>query len=165
CLVAAADEALYEAKHHGRNQIRLRILIGDQDRRLRQLAMQRRFSRWLVQHELLDIPTVSRALLQCPADHVRIGELAQRQRILDDEQVRQILHDQRQNGERFGEVGLRLGLLTEEQLTYLLALQQENPRALAIAIARLGLLNPQAVTESLERYLKETVPQPETVPG
>lgn len=158
CLVASADEALYEAKHNGRNQVRMRVLINERDRKLLQLVGQRRFSRWLVNQQLLDIPTVSKALLQCPAEPLKLGELAQRQKLLEPEQVRRILEEQQQKDSRFGETSLQLGLLTQDQLVYLLALQQENPRALAVALVRMGAMSPQSISETLERYLREVAP-------
>ena len=74
-LVAAADEAMYESKQNGRNQVHVRSLIEAEDRQLSQLIAQKRFSRWLVQNKVFDIQVMSRALLETPAERLRTGSL------------------------------------------------------------------------------------------
>jgi diguanylate cyclase (GGDEF)-like protein len=136
-LIAAADASLYDAKRGGRNH---------------------RFSRWLVSKRLLDIPSVSRALLECSNENSRIGDLAIQCHYLDDDQVNHIVNLQEKTGERFGVAGVRLGWLTEGQLVHLLSLQQESPKQLAAAIIRLGLLSPTRTTTALEEYLLTRIP-------
>lgn len=157
-LIAAADASLYDAKRGGRNRCCLRSLVDDRERALAQQVLQHRFSRWLVARRLLDIPAVSRALLECASESSRIGDLAIQYHYLDDDQVTHILELQEQTGERFGVAAVRLGWIGEPQLVHLLSLQQENPRQLAAAIARLGMLSSARVSAALEEYLASRLP-------
>jgi two-component system, cell cycle response regulator len=113
-LVAAADEAMYASKHNGRNQYHVRSLIEDKDRRLAQLIAQKRFSRWLVQNQIFDIPTISRALLETSSERLRIGSLAQLLGVLTPPQIEEVRRRQRTTGERFGNCAVSSGLITED---------------------------------------------------
>lgn len=152
-LLVTADQALYAAKAAGRNQVSSASLISEDDRKLNQLVTSQKFSRWLVQHQLLDIATVSRAMLEVPLTALRIGEIAQNMGLLTDQQVATILQTQEAMDERSGRIAIRLGYLTIEQLATILATQHENPRELTSAIIRLGLLAPESATAALESYL------------
>lgn len=157
-LIAAADASLYDAKRSGRNRCCIQSLVDENERALSQLVLQHRFSRWLVSNRLLDIPSVSRALLECTHENTRIGDLAIRSHYLDDDQVNYIIHLQNDTNERFGTAAVRLGWMSEGQLVHLLSLQQEDPKQLAAVVVRLGLLSAPQIAESLEEYLLSKVP-------
>ena len=152
-LIANADECLYESKRSGRNRAIVKSLVDDRERALLQQVLQHRFSRWLVSQRLLDVPSVSKALLDCRGEPVRVGDIALQCGYLDADQVMHIVKNQEQTGDRFGVAAVRLGWLTENQLIHLLSLQQENPKQLAGAIIRLGLLAPDKAAEALDDYL------------
>lgn len=158
-LIAAADASLYDAKRGGRNRCCIRSLVDEHERELAHQVLQHRFSRWLVAQRLLDIPSVSRALLECSSENARIGDLAIQCHYMDDDQVAHVLQLQEKTGERFGVAAVRIGLINETQLVHLLSLQQENPRQLAAAIIRLGLLPPTRTAEALEEYLLTKIPE------
>jgi two-component system, cell cycle response regulator len=151
-LVAAADEAMYGSKNSGRNQHNVRSLIEDKDRRLAQLIAQKRFSRWLVQNEIFDIPTISRALLETSTERLRIGSLAQLLGVLTAPQVEEVRRRQRLTGERFGNCAVNCGLITEDQLSVLLAIQAEPPNLLARTLTTLGLLEKGRADALLAQY-------------
>lgn len=157
-LIAAADASLYDAKRGGRNRCCNRSLVDESERELSQQVLQHRFSRWLVSKRLLDIPSVSRALLECSNEIARIGDLAIQCHYLDEDQVSHILSLQEKTGERFGVAAVRLGWITEPQLVHLLSLQQENPKQLTAAVIRLGLLAPARAASALEEYLLTKLP-------
>ncbi len=157
-LIAEADEAMYESKRAGRNRATVRCLMQEDERRLVQMIVQRRFSRWLVSRQILDIPTASRVLLNCHTEHVSVGDLACRQGCLGPDAVTRILDEQTATDERFGEIAVRLGLLTESQLAQLLAWQNEDPKALAQTLIRCGVLGRQDTELLLEQYLAESAP-------
>ncbi len=154
-LLAASDQAMYAAKEKGRNRTVVSSLVSAEDRHLHQQVTNHRFSRWLVQHRLLDVTAVSRALLECPVPTSRIGELAEQCGYMTSRQVRQVLQLQEQSDERFGVLAIRQHDLTPGQLVHLLTLQHENPKQLTAAIIRLGLLAPDVVAQSLEEYSRE----------
>jgi diguanylate cyclase (GGDEF)-like protein len=158
CLVSAADECLYRSKSDGRNRVSIRSLVTPADREMFALVNQHRFSRWLVAAKYLDVPQISRALVQCHSDHCKIGDLAVRAGYLTESQVAAILEAQTTIGERFGQIAVDSGVLNREQVVHLLSLQQENPQQLAAAIARLGLMSPSATMVALEEYQKANVP-------
>lgn len=158
-LLAAADACLYESKQSGRNRVTVRSLINDDERRLQMLVAQNRFSRWLVSRGLLDIPTVSRALVEGQSQPLPIGELAVQKSLLTCEQVEAILMEQRQNAIRFGEIACRRRWLTHQQLAQLLAWQQEDPKQLAGTTIRLGLLSPEQTAAALEDYAHSCLTQ------
>ncbi|MDZ4684525.1 MAG: GGDEF domain-containing protein [Planctomycetaceae bacterium] len=158
-LLAAADECLYEAKRSGRNQTAFRSLVSEADHTLQQLVTAQRFSRWLVNEKLLDIASVSRALVHCPPQTTRLGELGLDAGYLSTEQVQAIIGEQEDSGDRFGVVAVRQGVLTQSLLAQLLALQYENPKRLAASIIRLGLMSPEQTMAALERYSDLHLPQ------
>ncbi len=159
-LIAAADEAMYNSKKNGRNQVRFRSLLSQQERQLTQRVNQKRFSRWLVNRQVLDIPTASKILLQCQTERKHIGVLAQAEGYLDAAQADRILREQEETGERFGEAGIRLGLLSEDQLTSLLVIQQEDPLLFAKALVRHGVLDPKRLANLLNKYVADAKPRP-----
>lgn len=157
-LLTEADEAMYEAKQNGRNQIRVRSLMSDIDRRMTYLVSQRRLSRWLVTRQILDIPTISQALLQYESRRVRIGDIAQAKGFLTAGQVQVILADNPQDCERFGAIAIRKGYLTEDDVAQLLAYQQEDPVQLGMVLVRLGLMTQQKAIECLQEYVAGAQP-------
>lgn len=156
-LIAEADEAMYESKENGRNQVHVRSIIRKADRELLQLVKRARFSRWLVTKKIFDIPTISKALLKCPKQGplVKIGELAIAEKLLTAEQVSQILTLQKENGNRFGDIAIHQNILTQEQVSYLLALQLEPPIALGKTLITLELLDSTHTAELVKQYLAE----------
>ncbi|MDX1966150.1 MAG: GGDEF domain-containing protein [Planctomycetaceae bacterium] len=154
-LLSAADQAMYSAKGSGRNRTVMSSLVSEEDRELHQRVTNHRFSRWLVQRRLLEVPAVSRALLECPVPTARIGELAEQFGYMSPEQVLQILQEQEGSEERFGVLSIRKNFLSPSQLVHLLTLQHENPKQLTAAIVRLGLLAPDVAAKSLEEYSLE----------
>ena len=155
-LLAAADEALYESKRNGRNQVRLRVLLSEDERKLLQTVTQRRFSRWLVNNRIIDIAAASQALLKLPGERRRIGDLAQQYKLLDDVQIRQVLATQESTGGRFGEVAVQLGLIARPQLVELLSLQQEDPQQLASTLIKMGTIEPQRCSALLNEYWQDS---------
>jgi diguanylate cyclase (GGDEF)-like protein len=158
-LLEAADTAMYESKHAGRNQVRIRSLMSLAERRLLEMATRRRFSRWLVASKVFDIQTLSQALVEADTPWVRFGEVALHYGYLDESAVAEVLKE-RADDERFGEAAIRLGRLSEEGVAQLMALQQEAPDILAKCLVALGLLSREESTALLDRYLAETNPGP-----
>ncbi|QDT51442.1 Diguanylate cyclase DosC [Symmachiella dynata] len=151
-VIAAADQEMYKSKHAGGNRSQVRSLICESSARLEQLVTNNRFSRWLVANQILDIPVVSRALLQVTGQKAQIGQLAVSCKVLRSVDVQTILAEQECTGERFGEVALRLDLLSEDQLVDLLILQREDPSALLQAIASQDILSRVELQCALEAY-------------
>lgn len=156
-LIAEADEAMYQSKEKGRNQVQVRSIISQDDQELQQLVKRSRFSRWLVTKKIFDIPTISKAMLKCPKQETRviIGELAIAEKLLTELQVSEILEHQKQSGNRFGEAAIQLNLLTLKQVSYLLALQAEPPIVLGKTLITLELLDSASTAELVKQYLSE----------
>lgn len=151
-LVAAADEAMYESKQSGRNRAHLRSLIDPADRQLAQLIAKKRFSRWLVQNGIFDVPTISRALLETPFERIRIGSLAQLLGFLTASQIEDVRRRQQSSGKRFGTCAVEAGYLSEDQLAVLLAIQGEPPNLLARTLTHTGLLDKNRADALLAQY-------------
>lgn len=154
-LVRAADQAMYEAKQAGRNRLRTRNLMSEFDKQLVPQVLQRRFSRWLVSKGALDLESVSRALLHCHTERVRLGELAAQLGLVTQPQVEAVRAAQAQTGLRFGELAVRMKLLEMVELAGLMALQHENPRDLAVVLVRLGLIDASRIQSLLDAYDSE----------
>lgn len=159
-LIAVADECLYEAKRGGRNRTVIRHVMDERDRQLQQLITQTRFSRWLVQQRLVDVPSISRILLDCQTPHVQCGELAVRMGYLDIAELHSILKHQEVTGDRFCSVAVRLGLMTATETVFVLATQLEDPRTVVGAIVRAGLLAPDTASGALEDFTRTVAPPP-----
>ncbi|HEY2252438.1 MAG TPA: HDOD domain-containing protein [Planctomycetaceae bacterium] len=154
-IVATADQAMYEAKQAGRNQVRLRNMMSDFDRQVIPLVLQRRFSRWLVSKGAVDPSNAAKALLHCQTERLRLGEIAEQIGLLTPSEIEAIRNGQTQTGLRFGEVAVQLGLVDLMQLAGLIAWQQENPRSLAVELARLGLCNAARLESLIDAYATE----------
>jgi hypothetical protein len=150
---------MYDSKSNGRNQVHVRSLINESERRLIQRMTQQRFSRWLVDRGIFDIPTVSKVLPQCRPEPVRIGELAMRNGYLTAAEVQCVMEAQRTTGERFGAAAVRLGLLQEDELVHLLAQQKEDAALLKRALVLQGLLDEKRAHALFSQYIAERVPK------
>ncbi|MBR9802259.1 HDOD domain-containing protein [bacterium] len=154
-LLQTADEAMYESKRTGRNRTTHRCLFSEQDRAMLKEISQAKFSRWLVSSEILDIPAVSRALLQVAPDPRPLGEIAMEMGILELEQSEAVVRRQDENPEsRFGKICIEENYLTSEQVNYLLAWQTEPPQRLMAALTSSGLFTEQRCQQLFEQYLE-----------
>lgn len=154
-LFEASQQAVDESSNAGGNQCVLKILTEESCRRLMQLSVSCRFSRWLIDGKHLDAPSVAKAVGDCRTPHKRLGELTLDLGLLNTEQILEICKTQNQTGSRFGEAAIQLGYMNEDVLARLLALQQENPEALAEAIVRLGLLREKTARKLCAKYRKQ----------
>lgn len=154
-LIAAADQAVCEAATCGRNRVRLRSLLTEDEQRLTERVFQCRLSRWLVARSVLDVATLSQALIRYEGGASRLGELAMQHRLMVREQIGQVTRMQRQTQLRFGETAIQLGFLDENRLVRLLAVQQEDPIVLARVLVRMGLLERRHAAELLADYLAD----------
>lgn len=157
-LVREADEAMYDSKKAGRNQCHIRSLLSDTERRMANEIRNRRFSRWLVNKKLFDVQTLSKVLMKCGSQRLRIGELAQEQGFLSQQEVDTILREQELGAERFGETAIRMGMMNEAHLVYLLTIQQEDPRMLGETLVRMDLLKQEELSECLHGYQNDVAP-------
>ncbi|MBL4886346.1 MAG: HDOD domain-containing protein [Planctomycetaceae bacterium] len=137
-VVQQADEAMYESKKNGRNQVHVRSLFSDSDRKLSKAINQGKMSRWLVNKEVMDIPSISRSLLQVTPDKRALGKMAIELDLIQPDQLEEILDNQKVSKLRFGEIAIQLGYLTQNELIQLLAWQAEPPERLIHAIAQCG---------------------------
>ena len=154
-LVAAADAAMYEAKHLGRDRTSFQSLMNEKDRQFMRRLVEWCFSRWLVRRGVLSSTAVSNILIDYQPDRQPIGRLAIREGLLADADISRIVREQQQQQERFGAVAMRLGLLTEDQLLRLMALQREDPVQIArIAIGH-GLLDDSRAVALVTEYMAE----------
>jgi diguanylate cyclase (GGDEF)-like protein len=154
-LVAAADAAMYEAKHLGRNRTSFQSLMNEKDRQFMRRLVEWCFSRWLVRRGVLSGTAVNNILIDYQADRQPIGRLAIQEGLLTDADVSRIIREQQRQQERFGAVATRLGLLTEDQLLRLMALQREDPVQIArIAIGH-GLLDDARAVLLVAEYTAE----------
>lgn len=155
-VIQQADEAMYDSKKNGRNQVHVRSLFSESDRQLIKAINQNKLSRWLVNKEVMDIPTLSRALLQVAADNRAIGEMAVELGLMLPENVDTILAKQEETKERFGKMAIELGFLEPEQLVQLIAWQIEPPERLISAISKCGYFPVERGRLLLGEYLETT---------
>jgi diguanylate cyclase (GGDEF)-like protein len=163
-LIESADQAMYEAKQGGRNQVRMRVLTDAAEREMSQAVMARRFSRWLVANNHAGQESVSRALATIPAENIRIGELATQLGLLNNTQVNAIIAEQQNCGERFGRIAIRTGVLSTTHVIELLALQQENPKSVAKVLAQTGTIDRRKLASLLVEH-RAAVPALSPVPA
>lgn len=154
-LVNAADKAMYESKKKGRNQVSYYPLLSEADRQFARDVQQRRFSRWLVQHNHFDVNTMARVLLKTDNTWQPIGTIGSKLGLLTAKQIEETLRVHYESDERFGEVALRLEYLTKSELQFLLAIQQEQPQVVQSTLVDVGLLDDKRATALLNEYLKQ----------
>ncbi len=155
-VIQQADEAMYDSKKNGRNQVHVRSMFSDEDRRLIKAINQGKLSRWLVNKEVMDIPTISRALLQVAPDNRPIGEIAVELGLMLPEHIDTVLEKQEQSKKRFGEIAVELGYLKPEQLVQVIAWQVEPPDRLISAISKCGYFPVERGRLLLGEYLETT---------
>ncbi|MCG6154704.1 sensor domain-containing diguanylate cyclase [Rubinisphaera margarita] len=162
-LLLQADEALYDSKKNGRNQVHHRCLMNSEEREMIKAVNGLKFSRWLVSKEILDIPTVSRILLQVPPDQRSLGELAVDLKMLEPLDIEALAEMQNQGrNQRFGELAVETGLLTQTQLYLLLSFQIEPPDRLMNALTANSLFSAERSRELCNQFMK-TIPA-ESIP-
>ena len=157
-LLDSANNAACRAEKKGGNCVQLQTLIDDDERDLSRRVLQRRFSRWLVEHKEFDITVLSQALLKYSSAEDKIGELSQRHGWMTAEQVAATLEEQRYVIERFGSIAVRQGRLTRKQLIALLALQREDPQQLGRILLAQGAITEQRLQQLTDEYSDEFLP-------
>lgn len=151
-VIATAQKATREAAFGEGNNIYFSSLVDEVELHRLFMANQMRFSRWLVSRGILDIPRVAKALLGFQQRPLKMGDLAIRQELLSQAEVKHVLSEQAASNARFGDIAVRKTYLTEEQLTGLLILQQEDPILVASLFMKRSLLEPQQLTSLLREY-------------
>jgi two-component system, cell cycle response regulator len=152
-LIDGSCTALEKSKQLGSNQCRITVLTEEHCRRLVSLATNCRFSRWLIDKNILDAPSIAKAISKCRTPHLRTGELAVNLELLTSDQVSQVRQAQQTNQDRFGESAISLGLLNEEMVAGLLSIQKEKPENLAQTLVQLGLLDESTLNKLCSQYL------------
>lgn len=152
-MIKEADEAMYESKENGRDQIHFRSLLSDEQHLVYRKTHKYRFSRWLVREEIVSVRHASQALLQTQTDHRKIGQIVLDAGFLNDKEVQQITQLQEQRPERFGELALKLGWLDMDQLAYVLALQIEDPTCFANTLVQLDCMTKMDANRLVKRYI------------
>lgn len=155
-LVKQADEAMYDAKHGGRNGVRYRSLCDSSVQAAGAAIDSRRFSRELVAQGVIsddDLEAVRDSLLPSSA---RVGELAVQLEWLGTDVVEEILAVQRnERGERrFCEIAIELGHMSSEQSNDLLAFQAEDGDVTLRLLIERGSVAPDTGADLLETYRK-----------
>lgn len=151
-ILAAAQRAVHEAAIGEGNNVYFDSLVAETELKRLFMSNQFRFSRWLISKGVLDIPRVGKALLEFKQNPVRLGELAQHQKLLNQRDVDEILEDQEETQARFGDVAVRRELLSEEQLVGLLILQQEDPVRVAEVFLQKSILEEPHLRSLLKEY-------------
>lgn len=165
-LICAADEAMYASKKRGRNCITIKSLIDEFEDDLTQTTRSKQYSRWLVSRGVLDVATVSRAILQSvPRPHRRLGEIGIEFGFLNEEQVEKIRNEQFVSNLRFGRTAIELGILSRQEVAQMLALQIENPHDLNDALVQMQSMSRDEATSLQELYFSQIINSPSINPG
>lgn len=156
-LVAAADEAMYDSKENGRNQVHTRSLIPEDEQKIAQVANGLKFSRWLVGRQVFDIRTISSVLVNMERSRARFGDISVNFGYLNTNQVEMVAKDQETSHQRFGRIAIRLGLMTADQCAHVLSSQQESPQGLKRMLVDSGLLEAEYAESLLNEYNQSVV--------
>lgn len=156
-ILQQADAASYDSKRGGRNRVSSRSLFTPEEIGLLKAINQAKFSRWLVNLSVLEIPAVSRALLQVFPDTRPMGQIANGLGVLSQEQIKSLLELQKQSpSKRFGELAVSSGLLSREEMTFLLSWQTEPPQQLRESLVSQGLLTSEECQNLFQQYLESS---------
>lgn len=165
-ILESADAAMYESKRRGRNRVTMNSMATDLERRISQLAVENRFSYWLVQRRIIDGADMFAIAQSSRPAEVRLGESAYSKEWLTKADVQKILDIQESTGERFGAIAHRLNLLSEHQLALLLAEQSECSDILKEQLIDAGLLSDQEGEALFSQFFHEREQRLEsTAPG
>jgi diguanylate cyclase (GGDEF)-like protein len=150
-LVAAADKAMYAAKHRGKNQLAVESLYGARERRALDAVRARMFRTFLAHRECLTQKQLDDAVAR-RAPRPSLQRVARKLGWLSREDAIRVAHAQRFDGLLFEDAIREMGCLEMEQYYVLLACRQEVPELLARRLVRIGLLTEVAARRELKAY-------------
>ena len=84
-----------------------------------------------------------------------IAAIAREQKVLDMEQVFQILNRQIASGKRFGETAVSFGYLTEDDVERFLSIQKGEVPHLGELLVDMGVIEQNTLEMALNRFLNE----------
>lgn len=110
------------------------------------------FGHYLLNHGLVSVSDLERAMLAAKETRVKLGVLAIDNGLMNSEQVEEVHQAQTRMDKRFGEIAEELGYLTSAQIDELLSMQQTAHLALGQAMVELELMNYDTFANALHDY-------------
>lgn len=162
-MIEQADAAMYDSKQNGRNQVHFRNLLSEEETTQQKLIQKQRFSRWLVQRQIIDIPKASEALVRNVRDDRTFDQIAVELGFLTSEQVDFLDDAEADDEERTSQLAIIHQLLSDQQVATLHALQIEVPSKVLAALISLNYIDNDAARVLLLEYERQTLPSPELV--
>lgn len=110
------------------------------------------FGHYLLNHGLVSISELEKAMLAATETRVKLGVLAIDNGLLSSEQVEEIHQAQTRMDKRFGEIAVEMGYLTAQQIEELLTKQQTAHLTLGQALVDLDILAYDTFASALNQY-------------
>lgn len=114
------------------------------------------FGAYLVHQQLATPKLIVEALDRQRVIKRPIAAIAREQRMLNMDQVFQILNRQVKTGRLFGKIAIENGFLTKKDVERLLFIQKSEVPHLGEILVDMGAISPAAMESALNRYLNES---------
>ena len=114
------------------------------------------FGAYLVHQKLATPSLIVEALDRQRVIRRPIAAIAREQRLLDMDQLFQVLNQQVDSGKLFGKIAVENGFLTKKDLKRLLFIQKSEIPHLGEILIDMGVISPAVMEGALNRYLNES---------
>lgn len=114
------------------------------------------FGQFLVQHHVINLDQLNRAIQFTRKNNPRLGDLAVRHQFLTNQQAEELHREQRTVDMFFGDLAIHRQMMTQEQVDKILSEQRDGRVRLGDAVVTLGFASMEQVESSAESFHIQT---------
>lgn len=151
----AADQAMYSAKHGGKNRVTYVSLLSAEEEELIEAVQKRLFSRYLEGRAIATPEALREGVSQLRSEPNSFRRLLRSLGWLNQEQIAAVLREQRRTKRPFPEIANQRGMMSVDRMASLYAIQQQRPRDLARVLVENGAIEEQHARELLKSFAQQ----------